>query len=289
MQHLVTGPAECAGAVHYSKTSATHAGDNPAFELTKWYADCTGEDGDALIVYHAELRWRAFRMHYANLMMRRAGEPAGSSFSLRRQSPPGVLGDRIEWQSSEWNAHGVWRQPDHDLREILFDSAAGAVLWHCVAPRSQAAVSIGSGRPFRGWGYVECLRLTLAPWRLPIRRLRWGRFLNAADALVWIDWGGEYNRQVLYHNGAAVPAGTIGDREIVLGDSLGVLSLDRREVLREGTLGATALSALPCRQRLLLARTLGIRECKWLSHAVLRRPGHTDSTGMAIHEVVEWP
>jgi hypothetical protein len=34
---------------------------------------------------------------------------------------------------------------------------------------------------------------------------------------------------------------------------------------------------------------LNMRECKWVSTAVLRLPGHPDSTGMAIHEVVEWP
>jgi hypothetical protein len=119
--------------------------------------------------------------------------------------------------------------------------------------------------------------------------LRWGRFVNATDALVWIDWSGSTNRQAVYHNGLPVSAHTISDGEIVLTGSKAVLSLDKGTVLREGALGATVLSVLPSINRLFPARMLGIRECKWLSRAVLRQPGRPDSFGMAIHEVVEWP
>jgi hypothetical protein len=158
-----------------------------------------------------------------------------------------------------------------------------------VAPRSAAQVRIGADEHFRGWGYVEHLRLSLPPWRLPICRLQWGRFINATDALVWIDWRGPYNRQAVYHNGAAVVAQVIGDREIRLADSETVLTLDTSAVLREGALGATALAVLPNLDRLFPAAMLNVRERKWLSRAVLRRPGQPDSVGMAIHEVIEWP
>jgi hypothetical protein len=260
----------------------------PAFELSKWYADCLTEDGDALIIYHAQLRWRTPTIHYSNLLIHEAGQPARSQFSLRKQPAP-IHKEGIEWKSPVWSAEGRWRETGHALREILFDSAAGSVEWNCVAPRSSAEVRIGEGKTYRGEGYVEHLRLTIPPWRLPIRQLRWGRFVNACDALVWIDWQGSYNRQVVYYNGSPVSARTISDREIVLGDGGAVLSLDTSTILREGALGATALSVLPNLERLFPARILGIRECKWLSRAILRRPGQADSVGMAIHEVVKWP
>ena len=260
----------------------------PAFELSKWYADCVTEDGDALIIYHAQLRWRTPTIHYSNLLIHEAGRPARSQFSLRKQPAPIHKGD-VEWKSPVWNAKGSWRKTGPPVREILFDSAAGSVEWNCVAPRSSAEVRIGERRPYRGEGYVEHLRLTIPPWRLPIRELRWGRFVNACDGLVWIDWQGSYNKRVVYYNGSPVTARAISDREIVLGDGAAVLSLDTSTILREGALGATALSVLPNIERLFPARILGIRECKWLSRAVLRRPGQTDSVGMAIHEVVEWP
>jgi len=259
------------------------------FELCKWYADCTSENGSALIIYHAEMRWRGSAIHYANLLIHEDGFPTRSRFSLRKQPPPAVHDGRIVWKSSLWNAEGGWCETGSALREILIESEAGSVEWNCAAPRSVAEIRFGAKPPHRGWGYVEHLRLSIPPWRLPIRQLRWGRFVNATDALVWIDWRGTNNRQTVYHNGSSVSASTISDEKIVFMDGETVLSLDKGTVLRQGALGATVLSVFPSVDRLFPSGILGIHEVKWLSRAVLRRPGHVDSFGMAIHEVIEWP
>ncbi|MGD0778409.1 MAG: hypothetical protein ABSC05_36980 [Candidatus Solibacter sp.] len=261
----------------------------PGFELSKWYADCATDQGDALIVYSAELRWRGPTIHYTNLLACRAGRPARSRFSLREQPPPQAQDGSIVWRSPRWNVEAYWLEPGGAVRETLFNSPAGSLEWNCVAPRSTVQFRIGADEHFRGWGYVEHLRLSLPPWRLPIRQLRWGRFVNATDALVWIDWCGPYCRQVVYDNGAAVAAQIIGDREIRLADGETTLTLEAFAVLREGALGATALAVLPNLDRLFPPAVLNVREQKWLSRAVLRRPGRPDSVGMAIHEVVEWP
>jgi len=260
------------------------------FELSKWYADCVTEQGDALILYSAELRWRGPAIHYTSLLLHHHGHATRSRFSLRQEAPPEARpGGSIAWKSRTWKAEGAWRKPDGGLRQVLYDSPGGTLEWECLAPRSAARVRIGEEECFEGWGYAERMRLSLPPWRLPIRQLRWGRFLNATDALVWIDWRGPYERQAVYHNGAAISAGSIGDREIVLAHGAGVLSLDLMAVLREGAIGATALAVLPNLNRLFPATLLGVRERKLLSRGVLRRPGHPDSNGMAIHEVVDWP
>jgi hypothetical protein len=136
---------------------------------------------------------------------------------------------------------------------------------------------------------VEHLRLSIPPWRLPISRLRWGRFISATDFLVWIDWCGAYNRRIVYLNGAAVGTDSIADSEVVLAGGDAALSLDCGAVLRQGPLGATALAVLPDLDRLFPASILNVHERKWLSRGVLRQPGRPDSVGMAIHEVVEWP
>lgn len=261
----------------------------PGFELEKWYADCTTDQGDALIVYSAELRWRGPVIHYTNLLEYRSGRPVRSRFSLRKQPPPQTQDGSIAWRSRPWNAEACWREPGAAVRETLFHSSAGSLEWDCVAPRAAVQFRIGANRHFCGWGYVEHLRLSLPPWRLPIRQLRWGRFVNATDSLVWIDWRGPYCRQVVYHNGAAVVARIIDDREISLADSETTLTLDASAVLRKGVLGATALAVLPNLDRLFPSAMRNVRERKWLSRAVLRQPGRPDSVGMAIHEVVEWP
>jgi hypothetical protein len=261
----------------------------PGFELSKWYLDCTSGQGDAVIVYHAELRWRAITIHYASLLTRRAGSPTSIVYSLRRRPSPAAQGGEIVWESADWEAAGRWRDLSQSHENILFRSKAGALHWNCVAPRAAATVQIGSEPAIEGWGYAEHLRLSIAPWRLPIQQLRWGRFVNAADTLVWIDWSGSYNKRAVYLNGAEVSATEVGDTEVVLTKSNAVLSLDRGVVLREGVLGSTALSVIPNLDRLFPHSILNMRECKWLSRALLRRTGQPDSTGMAIHEVVEWP
>ncbi|MFI5311418.1 MAG: hypothetical protein ACHQQ3_09310 [Gemmatimonadales bacterium] len=264
--------------------TATHR-----FDLVKWYADCTTAAGDALILYSAELRWRGPPIRYTSLLTHRDGGPAKTRFSLRKEPAPVVSEGSVGWRSAAWRAEGQWREAGPELHELLFDSPGGRLEWSCIAPRATAHARVGDTAPLRGWGYVERLRLTVPPWRLPIRRLRWGRFINETDSLVWIDWSGPYTRRVVYDNGEAATARTIGDRELVLGDGRTTLGLDPVAVLRDGALGTTALSVLPDLHRIFPSALLDVRECKWLSRATLRRPGRPDSIGMAIHEVVEWP
>jgi hypothetical protein len=58
----------------------------------------------------------------------------------------------------------------------LLDSPDGVVDWHCELPR--AAVRLRAGDDvLEGIGYVERLELSLLPWRIPAREIRWGRFL----------------------------------------------------------------------------------------------------------------
>jgi hypothetical protein len=124
---------------------------------------------------------------------------------------------------------------------------------------------------------------------LPIRRLFWGRFVNSTDALVWIDWSGSYNKRAVYLNGVEVRAFEIDQNKVVLEEIGAALVLDQGSVLREGALGSTALNVIPNFERLFPGSILNMKERKWLSGAVLRRQGQPDSTGFAIHEVVEWP
>jgi hypothetical protein len=259
-----------------------------AFILSKWYADCTSEKGDAMILYSAELSWRGPTIHYTSLLTHRSGSITHNRFSLRRQPAPEVQGNGIEWKSPVWKAEGRWDAHAGGMSEVLFDSPDGSLEWHCIAPRALARLNI-NGDEMRGWGYVEHLQLSVAPWHLPIQQLRWGRFINASDFLVWIDWRGPYSRQAVYYNGAAVSAREIGDRTIALADGNIVLNLETEAILREGRLGSTALAMIPNLDRLFPARILKVREQKWLSRGLLRRPGRPDSAGMAIHEVVEWP
>ena len=48
-----------------------------------------------------------------------------------------------------------------------------------------------------GTGYAERLELSIRPWRLPIRELRWGRFVSEGASMAWIDWQGADPTEVI--------------------------------------------------------------------------------------------
>lgn len=257
------------------------------FELSKWYADCISDKGDAVILYHAELRIGMFPIHYESLLLKEHDSPVRAMYSLHGQPAPIAKDGCIEWQSQNWRTRAIWHDLSGAHQEVLYESDSGGLRWHCVAPRSVASVQIGSDQSFEGWGYAEHLKLTIPPWRLPIHRLRWGRFVNATDALVWIDWSGPYAKRIAYLNGSPAPAESITDQEVVL-DGATALHLEDFRVIREGPLGETALAVFPKLGDLFPESLLNVRECKWISRALLRRLGRPDSIGTAIHEVVEW-
>ena len=43
----------------------------PVFELSKSYADCVSDEGDAAILYHAELRIGVLPIHYESLLLKK--------------------------------------------------------------------------------------------------------------------------------------------------------------------------------------------------------------------------
>lgn len=260
----------------------------PGFELLKWYADCVTERGEVAIVYSAELRLAGVPLHYESLLLKDAEGPAGARYSLRRSAAPAMKDGSVRWASRQWKASGLWSELGAVQQETLYAAEEGSLEWVCVAPRAAGRVQVqGSERV--GWGYAEYLRLTAPPWKLPIRRLRWGRFVNATDAVVWIDWSGPYAKRVVYANGLRVAAEDISEDGVVMEGSTGRLRLEGRRVIREGELGSTALAEFPKLRRMFPSSVLRMRECKWVSRAVLQRAGEVDSVGWAIHEVVEWP
>ncbi|HLJ47884.1 MAG TPA: hypothetical protein VKU01_17835 [Bryobacteraceae bacterium] len=160
--------------------------------------------------------------------------------------------------------------------------------WSCLQPDSRASVTTQRGHAIAGPGYLEHLRLSIAPWHMPISQLRWGRIVTDSTSVVWIDWQGAYQNTILYLNGARIGASRIGDDGLDLSDGTRI-SFDRSVVLRDGALGSTVLTSIPGITRFAPASTLLIQECKWRSRALLTRAGATPEETWAIHEVVTWP
>ena len=196
--------------------------------------------------------------------------------------------DRIlVWDCPALRAKGEWTAQRPAVFEQVYRSDQGVIEWSCLQPQSSVRICAGDVL-LEGPGYAEQLHMTLPPWSMPIDELRWGRFVTAGDAIVWIQWHGAHRTEIAYENGHRIAAVRIADDGIEL-ESGTTLAFEHAAVLRQGTLGSTALAGIPGLSKAVPARILRVLECKWLSRAKLLRNGSIDSSGWAIHEVVRWP
>ena len=257
-------------------------------QLSKWYLDCVSEAGDVAIGYNAWVQAVRLPVRYEGLVHRSSGWQPKSTHSLRPSSIS-VSGNELKWGAPGLGVRGVWRRASNEIRTTLYQCPEGAVEWQCLMPKAVAEIEL-PGAAFGGLGYVERLRISFSPWRVPIRLLRWGRFLSSRNVLVWIDWQGGFSTRFAYLNGqrVRVEPGSIENDHLSLPDGLRA-TFERTAVLRDASLGATFLEALPVLERVAPARFLLAQESKWLSRTTLEVPGEAKDEGWTIHEEVRWP
>ncbi len=253
----------------------------------KWYLDVAGEDGAVGIAYWTELRWRRVRLHAASLLV---ATPAGQvrQRSTLRAGDDDVSVDPggVQLACRPLGLAGAWRgRPGGEPVELWSGPAgqAGGVRWECLLPAAPATLS-APGFSVAGTGYVERLELTAPPWKLPLRRLRWGRFTAPAESLVWIDWEGPHAASLALHGRERLPLDAAGEDAVAAGGGRVSLALDGRTPLRGGALGEGPLRRLAS---ILPRRFLSVDERKWRSRGKLTVGGRSRS-GWVIHEVVTW-
>jgi hypothetical protein len=254
----------------------------PPFLLVKWYTDCVTDSGDVAILYCAEMRWHGFHLSYCNVLCTE-GEIVHSRTSLRRF--------RIDQNDRQINVElpglkvaGEWIANCPPVEQTIYKSSEGWVQWNCLQPKSFARIGIGD-RELAGLGYAERLTLTLPPWQLPMRELRWGRFVSAQDSLVWIDWRGPYSTSLAFHNERKLDLHSISETELAVSGA--TLHMSESIPIRIGRLAETILPGAPVLRRICPHSVFDIEECKWRSRGVLDT-GDQRVEGFVIHEVVHW-
>lgn len=252
------------------------------FSLVKWYLDCVTEAGDAAILYCADLQWRGAHLAYSSVLSV-FGQSVESHSSMSRCRLSSTR-DQILVELPRLGVSGKWEADAAPVQRTLYESAAGAVEWNCLQPGSLVNLRIGE-RKLTGLGYAECLTMTLPPWQLPMRQLRWGRFVSLQDSLAWVDWQGEHVTSFAVHNGRVCETLSISDSEIAIRDV--TLRMDKSFSLRAGKLGSTVLPGAPALGKLLPRSLLNIEEQKWRSRGILNASDRA-SHGWVIHEVVNW-
>jgi len=252
------------------------------FSLVKWYMDCVTEVGDAAILYCADLSWRGVRVSYSSVLSLNQGsaETHSSMAHHRLSSHEGEILAEIP----RLGVSGRWRADAAPYRRTVYETAEGSVTWDCLQPRSSVRLRVGE-REYAGLGYAECLTLTLPPWQLPLRQLRWGRFVSEQDSLAWVDWQGPYSTCFALYNGVPCEIQPVSDSEVAIGGA--TLRMEESLPLRAGRLGSTVLPGVPALGKLLPRSLFNIEEQKWRSRGTLKAQDR-ESHGWAIHEVVHW-
>jgi hypothetical protein len=251
--------------------------DSPAVDLSKWYLDVAAEDGRCAVFYAARLRILGLTFRASGVLLL-AGGRVRSRWSLVPARAPRLDRGRLRLSAPALGLSGRLDaiDPPFDLR--LHEGARGVVDWDCRMPRAEAELRVG-GETIRGLGYAEHLRVTLPPWELPVRTLRWGRLLSPGGGLVWIDWQGPEPFRLALRDGRPARLDDAVDEAVTVDGQAHPLA--RLATLRDAPLSRTLPAAL---RRALPRVGLGLSETKWLA-----RGSVGGASGLAIHEVVRWP
>jgi hypothetical protein len=256
----------------------------PAFALRKWYMDVANAAGDAWIGYYAGLRWHALHLDFTHQLRRSPAEGVRERGEVGAQAEPQWSdADTLHWRPAGLEA--TWRRCcSPAITETLFASDEGQVAWSCLLPRANASLRTDRG-VLSGTGYVECLELSIAPWRLPLAALHWGRCHAAAHDLVWIRWDGRAPRSLAWLDGVRCASATITETTVSADGAR--WQCGERVTLRRGALGHTLLAPLRALLTAVPASALALDEHKWYTRGRLTVDGiGADAVGIA--ERVGW-
>jgi hypothetical protein len=257
------------------------------FRLRKWYFDVVTDQGAALIAYAARLHWGALRLGYCSVLAAPSNAPAREHTVLGRFAEPALDSGRLTWERAPLAFRGEWESEAPALHRMLLQGAAGSMLWTCHMPRARARIRHGDAS-FEGRGYVENLVLTIPPWRLPFRTLRWGRHTSARHSVVWIEWTGTEAGRWVWLDGREQPGARLTESRIAGLDDGAELHLGPSRDLRDRGVLAALVGHIPALSGRLPGRMSAMREHKQVSGSTLLSDSQPADQGWAVHEMVTW-
>jgi len=253
------------------------------FSLKKWYLDAADDQGNVYIGYWVSLRWRELRLHGYQQLWHTLQSGVKTQGGLTKQPPPAWQSDnQLRWQLK--TAKAVWDSAAHGIHETLMSTDQGDVRWQCTQPKAKANIQLPL-LSFTGWGYTECIDITIPVWELPFTTLYWGRCHTANHYLVWMKWDGVMSNNLIWHNGRR-STDWVMTNHLIKGSDFH-LTIDNPIPLRQGRLISTVFSSFDKLIKLFPKSTFLADEHKWYSQG--RFDTQTSSEpATIIYEVVFW-
>lgn len=261
------------------------------FHLNKWYLDFVGTNGEAIICYSAILSWHGFSVNYTSLIEKYPGKEVQSKSHFHHAHLPRKTDRTITWADDRFQISGRWEASTEAIDSRLVDSEKGYLDWHCFQPASKVHLKI-EGKTLHGEGYAEQLVLTVIPWYIPMKELRWGRFHSLESTVVWIEIRDQDKKQWLWVNGKPVLDCSIENEIISSKDKNFQLRLNGERVLESEKkifqVVEKLLKFLPGFNKMMPVKFLMADNRKWLSKGKLENDDLAVETGIAIHEWVNF-
>lgn len=259
-------------------------------QLDKFYFDAVTEDGTGWIGYAARLAGIGPTATLASTLSW-TPDPTVAVTHRRtlRGTWPTVTAESVAWSCPALAFAATWQNPQPAPADQVLWSAAGngSVRWHPVATHGRVEVKTADRR-LEGWGYVERLRINVAPWRLPISGLHWGRYASARHSVIWIEWEHAQPRHWLWHQGVRVEQSHRSDLGLFWPGHRLLLHSERARTLRAGQLGRTVFARWPAVARWMPARLQRVEEWKACTPATVFDRDGAEDRGWVIHEYVRF-
>ncbi|HLO27745.1 MAG TPA: hypothetical protein VK249_01335 [Anaerolineales bacterium] len=253
------------------------------FSLKKWYLDAADTQGNVYIGYWVSLGWRELRFQgYQHLWHTVQGGLKTQEGLAQLPAPAWQNDQRLTWQPQ--TAKGTWDSAAEGLSETLLRTDRGAIHWQCAQPKAHAAIQLPQFS-LSGWGYTECIDITIPLWKLPFKTLYWGRCHSANHYLVWVKWDGGMSNSLIWHNGQRITDWTLSDR-LIRGPDF-QLTIDDPAPLRQGKLLSTVLGSFSKLVKLFPKSTFLLDEHKWYSHGRFETQTSSEPATL-IYEEVFW-
>jgi hypothetical protein len=261
------------------------------FYLNKWFLDCVSDEGEVMIFYAAILKWRGWEVPYTSMLYYDQETGLTHRSRFHKIHLPEKNDRLLYWNDLRFGVAGKWEALVSPLYTRIFESEEGYVDWNCFQPASNVHLKI-KDRETNGKGYAEQLVLTVEPWKLPMKELRWGRYGSLEDHMVWIELKDERVQQWVWYNGEKIDNANIGDDQITIPVKGISLVLDKIVVLESEKkiqqVVRNLLRYLPGFNSSMPLQFLMADEVKWFDRGILQKEGKTDSKGWAIHEFVNF-
>ncbi|MFC2124608.1 hypothetical protein ACFLU5_07330 [Bacteroidota bacterium] len=261
------------------------------FYLNKWFLDCVSDEGEAMIFYAAILKWRGWEVPYTSMLYYDQATGVTHRSRFHKIHLPEKNDRSLYWNDLRFGIAGKWEALASPIQARIFESDEGYVDWNCFQPASNVHLKI-KDRVINGKGYAEQLVLTVEPWKLPMKELRWGRYGSQEDRMVWIELKDEGKQQWLWYNGEKIENANIGEDQITISAKGISLELDRSVVLESERkiqqVVKNLIRYLPGFNSSMPLRFLMADEFKWFDHGIMRKEGEVVGKGWAIHEFVDF-